>query len=229
MPRGRLSFRQRRISFDDVDRHQGDIAMKKPIPTFESESEEHSFWAAHDSTEYVDWTVAESVSLPNVQPSSKELDRSSSALHSLIRSRATAFRQALQVVAPRSHALALLKFPHGSCGDVTDLLGTYLKDRGLGTFDYVLGEKFNFNEDGDYLSHTWLQHNALIVDITAGQFPEIHESVIVTIDSPWHRSFRRSTRRIADFRTGGSPELDVLVGVYAEVARLADEILVTPD
>lgn len=39
------------------------------LPTFESEDEERQFWSEHDSTEYVDWDAAESVTLPALQPS----------------------------------------------------------------------------------------------------------------------------------------------------------------
>ncbi|MGH8320064.1 MAG: CopG family antitoxin, partial [Steroidobacteraceae bacterium] len=35
-------------------------------PTFRSEAEERAFWEAHDSTDYVDWTHAPSVRLPNL-------------------------------------------------------------------------------------------------------------------------------------------------------------------
>jgi predicted DNA binding CopG/RHH family protein len=45
--------------------------MKKPksIPKFRSEDEEREFWAAHDSTEYFDWSQAARVDFPNLQPS----------------------------------------------------------------------------------------------------------------------------------------------------------------
>lgn len=33
----------------------------KPMPTFESEQEEHEFWKAHDSTDYVNWDKAKEV------------------------------------------------------------------------------------------------------------------------------------------------------------------------
>jgi predicted DNA binding CopG/RHH family protein len=39
----------------------------KPVPDFASEDEEHAFWRSHDSTEYVDWSKAERVSLPNLK------------------------------------------------------------------------------------------------------------------------------------------------------------------
>jgi hypothetical protein len=45
----------------------------KTIPTFESEDEERAFWAAHDSTEYIDWDEAEAIVLPKLKPSTKTI------------------------------------------------------------------------------------------------------------------------------------------------------------
>jgi hypothetical protein len=39
----------------------------KPIPHFHSEAEEREFWESHDSTEYVDWSNAQRVPLPNLK------------------------------------------------------------------------------------------------------------------------------------------------------------------
>ena len=47
--------------------------MKKKVPKFKSEDEEREFWAAHDSTEYVDWKKAKRVVLPNLKPSLKTI------------------------------------------------------------------------------------------------------------------------------------------------------------
>ena len=44
-------------------------AKKKAVPKFRSEREERTFWAGHDSTEYLDWTQAQRVILPNLKPS----------------------------------------------------------------------------------------------------------------------------------------------------------------
>lgn len=41
--------------------------MKKP-PKFKTEAAERKFWAEHDSTEYVDWSEAKRVILPNLKP-----------------------------------------------------------------------------------------------------------------------------------------------------------------
>jgi predicted DNA binding CopG/RHH family protein len=43
--------------------------MSKKLPQFASEEEERDFWAEHDSAEYVDWSRAERVVLPNLKPS----------------------------------------------------------------------------------------------------------------------------------------------------------------
>lgn len=41
----------------------------KSIPKFRSEAEERRFWETHDSSDYVDWSKAERVRLPNLKPS----------------------------------------------------------------------------------------------------------------------------------------------------------------
>ena len=54
---------------NDFKTHQ----IKKTIPEFNSEAEERAWWESHDSTEYVDWTRAEKVVLPNLKPSTKTI------------------------------------------------------------------------------------------------------------------------------------------------------------
>ena len=44
--------------------------LKKQIPKFDSEDEEREFWATHDSTNYIDWSEAKRVGMPNLKPSS---------------------------------------------------------------------------------------------------------------------------------------------------------------
>ena len=45
----------------------------KPIPTFRSEAEERRFWESHDSTDYLDWSKAERVRLPNLKPTTTSI------------------------------------------------------------------------------------------------------------------------------------------------------------
>jgi predicted DNA binding CopG/RHH family protein len=42
---------------------------KRQIPEFSSEEDERSFWAKHDSTEFIDWQAAQRRRFPNLKPS----------------------------------------------------------------------------------------------------------------------------------------------------------------
>ena len=46
---------------------------KKRVPKHRSEDREREFWATADSTEYVDWSKAQRVALPNLKPSLKTI------------------------------------------------------------------------------------------------------------------------------------------------------------
>ena len=41
----------------------------KPTPVFRDEAQERKFWETHDSGDYLDWSKAERVRLPNLKPS----------------------------------------------------------------------------------------------------------------------------------------------------------------
>ena len=45
----------------------------KNIPKFKSEDDERKFWAEAGSTEYIDWSHAEMVTLPKLKPSTKTI------------------------------------------------------------------------------------------------------------------------------------------------------------
>lgn len=45
----------------------------KAIPQFSTEAEERAFWEYHDSTDYVDWSKAQPVVLPNLKPTTKTI------------------------------------------------------------------------------------------------------------------------------------------------------------
>ena len=45
----------------------------KKIPVFRNEGEESAFWEEHDSAEFVDWSTAKRVTLPNLKPSVKKI------------------------------------------------------------------------------------------------------------------------------------------------------------
>jgi len=45
----------------------------KAIPQFTNEQEEQTFWENHDSTDYLDWSQAQSVVLPNLKATTKTI------------------------------------------------------------------------------------------------------------------------------------------------------------
>lgn len=45
----------------------------KKIPKFKTEAQERRFWETHDSTDYVDWSTAERVRLPNLKPTTQTI------------------------------------------------------------------------------------------------------------------------------------------------------------
>jgi len=48
-------------------------SKKKRIPKFRNEDEEREFWASHDSTDYIDWSEAKEVIMPNLKPTLKTI------------------------------------------------------------------------------------------------------------------------------------------------------------
>ncbi len=49
------------------------MSKLKKIPKFGTEAEERAFWEKHDSSDYLDWRKAGSVSMPNLKPSTKTI------------------------------------------------------------------------------------------------------------------------------------------------------------
>lgn len=127
-----------------------------------------------------------------------------------IRELATTFRQALE---KNKHILTLPtleNFPNGSCGDASILLAKFLSDSGCGTFEYVMGWR-------DTHSHAWLQQAELIIDITADQFNDINESVIVTTDSSWHKHFNGKIMHIASINSYDENIKKILLDNYIKI------------
>ena len=45
----------------------------KALPKFTNEAQERAFWEKNDSTDYVDWSKAKKVVLPNLKPTTKTI------------------------------------------------------------------------------------------------------------------------------------------------------------
>jgi hypothetical protein len=44
------------------------MKTQKKIPKFATEDAEREFWSTADSTEYIDWSKAQRISIPNFRP-----------------------------------------------------------------------------------------------------------------------------------------------------------------
>lgn len=49
------------------------MSKVKKIPKFKSEAEEREFWESRDSTDYIEWSKSQAVTLPNLKPSTKTI------------------------------------------------------------------------------------------------------------------------------------------------------------
>jgi hypothetical protein len=125
-----------------------------------------------------------------------------------IRDAAIRFRHGMEACKTTRRYIAFEHFPHGSCGEASLLLGRYFEEQGLGTFDYIWGQR------GDR-SHGWLQLGVLIVDITADQFPDAPGPVIVGTDDTWHRRFESQNRH--PYRVIASQTDYALWELYGEI------------
>ena len=47
--------------------------LRQAVPTFAHEDEERRFWEQNDSSDYLDWSKAQSVVMPNLKPTTKTI------------------------------------------------------------------------------------------------------------------------------------------------------------
>ena len=126
---------------------------------------------------------------------------------------ATRFRAAIMKCDPKFLIITLRNFPNGACGDAALLLAKYLEDNNCGKFDYVLSYR-------EGKSHAWLQRDSIIVDITANQFQDQIEPVIVTEDHSWHSQFNIKNKHIADFTIYDKSTVNILSQAYKQILRM---------
>jgi hypothetical protein len=82
--------------------------------------------------------------------------------------------------------LRMKKFPVESCAHICSILGAYL------TTEYNLEPLLEVHaqiddEKGPIAFHRWLEHDGIIIDITADQFALVKTPVIVSRDSSFHK------------------------------------------
>jgi hypothetical protein len=132
------------------------------------------------------------------------------------------FRQQLEDYCQSTHYPTLERFPHGACGDAVLLLGTYLYELGEEHFENVLGQRDDPEPGKESCSHAWLERKGLIIDITADQFAEIDEAVIISNDSVWHRGWRIESRQPSNLEAYEHRGPDQLRPVYGVLKKKMD-------
>jgi len=139
-----------------------------------------------------------------------------------IRDLAVQFREAIQNCDMTELPLSLAEFPIGSCADASILLGTYFKDNGINGFVLIKGIR---GEGNSLETHYWLEKGNMIVDITADQFQEINEEIVITeSSSDWYNTFDRYVQQEADHRMIAAGDVRAqLEAVYEYVLKSADK------
>jgi len=100
-------------------------------------------------------------------------------------------------------------FPTGACGNSSDLLGTWLEEKGIEGLEYVNGMY-------DGKSHGWLEFGEWIVDITSDQFEDGCDPVFISKDSSFHDSFEDQSRCHVSMHSS-------LTDSYNKFSQLMDE------
>ncbi len=115
-----------------------------------------------------------------------------------IKELAVRFRETILKCDTLELPLSLADFPTGSCADASMLLGTYFKDNSINGFILIKGKR---GEGSSLETHHWLEKDDMVVDITADQFEDINEEIIITnINSNWHDTFDKEILQEADYR-----------------------------
>jgi hypothetical protein len=102
--------------------------------------------------------------------------------------------------------------PSGCCKEASFILANYLKEKGFGNFDYISGIRMN-------RTHGWLLQDEIIIDITADQFEDNNENVIVSVNSKWHKEFNGVNQNIADLNTYDEKSRSILLSAYNEILK----------
>lgn len=79
------------------------------------------------------------------------------------------------------------RFPHGSCGPASDILGKWLSENGVEGLRHVSGWR-------NQKPHAWLEYKGCILDITSDQFEDGCAPVFVGENSKFHSSFENQRK-----------------------------------
>jgi hypothetical protein len=137
-----------------------------------------------------------------------------------IREVAMKFREAIERTDKSLLPVQLQEFPYGA-SDATLLLARYLCENGFGPFEHIVGERNKCQDTLHY--HAWIEKDGLIIDITADQYGEIPDKVIVSNDSEWHQTFFTESQGVADIEKYiGYNTKRTLLGAYNNILENLD-------
>ena len=127
-----------------------------------------------------------------------------------------AFQNALSKIDWDSMPIGFQNFPSGSCGNISDILGEYLRSKGFNNIEYICGKTNKIR------SHAWIEIEGYVVDLTAHQFNEVSEPIVSKKPSEWHAQFEEVTRRSAGYSGMKGPAVCGLRKVHNKILELID-------
>lgn len=99
-------------------------------------------------------------------------------------------------------------FPRGCCKEASLVLAKHLHKKEFGIADIICGER-------NCETHIWLEIEGVIVDITADQFEDIDEAVIVVESSIFHDKFEKKGKsKYTDYFTGNEWGINEIMKVW---------------
>ena len=116
----------------------------------------------------------------------------------------------------------IAEFPRGWCGCLSRVLGALLSRKyPKEEFYYVCGEVF-FTEK-DWTSHAWIRYGELILDITADQFVEVTEPVVIIpiSCSSFHAMFAITNEHLVEKNIERYYEERIVMNKLRELQRMS--------
>lgn len=132
---------------------------------------------------------------------------------------ATQVRNALDSIDKTATRCSILQ--QRDCGHTALLLAMHLEAKGCGAFSYVNAGRTGPDGEAEY--HSWLQRGNLIVDISGKEFSDCPDSIVVELESPWHRQFGATPDDVDEDYKAITSDWPELHAAYEEVCAVLNE------
>ena len=106
----------------------------------------------------------------------------------------------------------IAEFPRGWCGCLSRVLGALLSCKYPEEEFYYVWGNASFTET-DWTSHAWIRYGDLILDITADQFAEVAEPIIIASASRslFHAKFKIANEHLVERNVDCYPEEHIVM------------------